>query len=230
MTDRPDIATGPVADSTSRRMLRPSHLWTAILVLSAWLISGFYIVRGNEQAVVRRFGALVRNAGGGVEIYSSGLRWDLPWPLARIDRVNTREVRTLTMGRPEFGPELNQDSATEFLANVDPAHQSQFLTGDRNILNLQVTVHYHVGDIDRFLFGESDPRARLKSLVESLVTDTISSSDVDFVYVDGRHQLRSVLVDRLATALPGAPLGLVVDDVTVGASIPPSRPNPSFSM
>ena len=116
MTDRPDIATGAVADSTSRRMLRPSHLWTAILVLSAWLISGFYIVRGNEQAVVRRFGALVRNAGGGVEIYSSGLRWDLPWPLARIDRVNTREVRTLTMA----GPNLDQNSTRTPRLNSSP--------------------------------------------------------------------------------------------------------------
>ncbi|MBO12222.1 MAG: hypothetical protein CMJ68_15845 [Planctomycetaceae bacterium] len=228
MTDHPAIPTGALAEPTSRRLLRPSHLWMAILLLSAWLISGFYIVRGNEQAVVRRFGALVRNAGGGVEIQSSGLRWDLPWPLSRIDRVNTHEVRTLTIGRPEFGPELEQDSATGFLANVDPEHQSQFLTGDRNILNLQVTVHYHVGDIDRFLFGESDPHARLKSLVESLVTDTVSNSDVDFVYVNGRHQLRGVLVDRLATALPGAPLGLVVDDVTVGAVYPPIQAKSEF--
>ena len=186
----------------------------------AWLVSGFYIVQGNQQGVVRRFGRLVRNDAGRVQISPSGLRWDLPWPLAQVDRVNTHEVRTLTIGLPEFGPELNGDAAASFLADVDPAHQSQFLTGDRNILNLQVTVHYDVDAIDRFLFGESEPRARLRSLVESLVADTVSGSGVDFVYVHGRNRLRNVLVGRLSATLPEQELGLVVDDVTVGAVYP----------
>ena len=228
MTDRPHVTTGTVTTAVTRTGFRLWHPWTVVVLLLAWLVSGFYIVRGNEQAVVRRFGALVRNAGGRVEVSSSGLRWDLPWPLAQVDRVNTREVRTLTVGLPEFGPELEQDTAAGFLTSVDPAQQSQFLTGDRNILNLQVTVHYHVGDIDRFLFGESDPPARLRSVVESLVTDTVSGSGVDFVYVHGRHRLRTLLVDRLAGTLPGEPLGLVVDDVTIGGVYPPIQARSEF--
>ncbi len=229
MTDRPDITTETTTDTTTGSAV-PSRIrpWPVVVLLLAWLVSGFYIVRGNEQAVVRRFGELVRNAGGGVEISSSGLRWDLPWPLAQVDRVNTREIRTLMVGLPEFGPELKQGAPTGFLTNVDTAHQSQFLTGDRNILSLQVTVHYHVGDIGQFLFGESDPRTRLRSLVESLVTDTVSGSGVDFVYVHGRHRLRTLLVDRLSTTLPDEPLGLVVDDITVGAVYPPIEAKSEF--
>ena len=222
MTNRPD------QDARPRNRIRlPLWLPTAAVLL-AWLVSGFYIVQGNQQAVVRRFGRLVRNDAGRVEISPSGLRWDLPWPLAQVDRVNTHEVRTLTIGLPEFGPELNGDAAASFLTDVDPAHQSQFLTGDRNILNLQVTVHYHVDAIDRFLFGESEPRARLRSLVESLVADTVSGSGVDFVYVHGRNRLRNVLVGRLAATLPEQQLGLVVDDVTVGAVYPPIQAKAEF--
>ena len=56
-----------------------------VVLLLVWLVSGFYIVRGNEQAVIRRFGQLDRNPGGGVAVRSSGLRWDLPWPLTRTE-------------------------------------------------------------------------------------------------------------------------------------------------
>jgi len=234
VTQPPDLPTQAASSASTDFSEKPHtgfrrwHVLPVLLLLGAWLLSGFYIVRGNQQGVVRRFGELVRNDEGRVEISSSGLRWDLPWPLAQVDRVNTHEVRTLTVGLPEFGPELNQDAAADFLKNVDPAHQSQFLTGDRNILNLQVTVHYHVGDIERFLFRESLPRIRLRSLVESLVADAVSRSGVDFVYVLGRNRLREVLLHHLAASHLAEELGLVVDDVTVGAVYPPIQAKSEF--
>ena len=63
--------------------------WGAI-VLTVYLASGFYVVRGNEQAVVRRFGRADR------ALVASGLHFDLPWPFARIERVNRHELRTLS--------------------------------------------------------------------------------------------------------------------------------------
>ena len=90
MTNRPN------QDARPRNQIRPRLWLPAAAVLMAWLVSGFYIVQGNQQGVVRRFGRLVRNDAGRVQISPSGLRWDLPWPLAQVDRVNTHEVRTLT--------------------------------------------------------------------------------------------------------------------------------------
>ena len=235
MIDRSPAANrSPGPDNGQADSCHPRRTWLLLpiaLVVGAWLLSGFYIVRGDQQAVVRRFGKLLRTDSGVVEVSSSGLRWDLPWPLARIDRVNTHQARTLTVGLPEFGPELSDDAAADFLQNVDPSHQSQFLTGDRNILNLQITVHYHVGDIERFLFQDSDPHGRLGSLVESLVSDAVCRSGVDFVYVHGRNRLRQILVHRLTSNHSTNQLGrfgLVVDDVTVGAVYPPIQAKPEF--
>ncbi|MDP7275200.1 MAG: protease modulator HflK [Planctomycetaceae bacterium] len=198
-----------------------------VVLLLVWLVSGFYIVRGNEQAVIRRFGQLDRNPGGGVAVRSSGLRWDLPWPLTRVDRINTHEVRTMSIGQPEFDATLEEGNPDEFLVPVDPALQSQFLTGDRNILNLQVTIHYHVDDIAQFLFGIATPETRLRLLAESLVADTVTRCGVDFVHVLGRNRLKSLLVERLAQE-PVQQLGLVIDDVTVGAVYPPIQVKSEF--
>ena len=61
-------------------------------LLALYLASGFYVVRGNEQALVRRFGKADQ------ALVTGGLHFDLPWPLARIERVNVHELRTLSIG------------------------------------------------------------------------------------------------------------------------------------
>ena len=199
-----------------------------VLLMATWLGSGFFIVRGNEQAVVRRFGRLHRNAGGAPAVRPSGLRWDLPWPLATIDCVNSREIRTLTVGLADVDPTLQGDEADAFLKPIDPARQAQFLTGDRNILNLQVTVHYRIGEIGEYLYGSTSPESRLKLLVESLVADVVTRSGVDFVHVLGRTRLRQLLLSQLTQVTPDAQLGLAVEDVTIGGIYPPTQVKAEF--
>src|SRR5207247_11180914 len=107
------------------------------VLLAIYLASGFYIVKGNEQAVVRRFGRAQ------ADLMTSGLHYDLPWPFARIDRVNVHQARTISVGvtagdLPEGG--------NSFLREVNADRQAEFLTGDKNILNLQVQVQYQFAD------------------------------------------------------------------------------------
>ena len=56
--------------------------WRGLLVVAmlAYLASGFYVVGGDETAVVRRFGRALS------ELRHSGLHYELPWPFSRVDR------------------------------------------------------------------------------------------------------------------------------------------------
>ena len=56
-----------------------------VLVLAAWLATGFYLVDEAERAVVQRFGAYS-------ETTAPGLRWHLPWPVEVADIVNISAV------------------------------------------------------------------------------------------------------------------------------------------
>src|SRR5262245_41924883 len=107
----------------------------AVLVV-LWLASGLFIVRGNEPGVVRRFGRIVSTPSGQAALRGSGLHWDLPWPLALVDRVNFHEIRTISLGEAE-----SDDIADGgFLKAFNPADRSQFLTGDKNILHVKIDV------------------------------------------------------------------------------------------
>ena len=65
--------------------------WGAALI-AVYFLSGLYVVRGNEQVLVKRFGKADR------ALVAGGLHLELPWPLVRIERVNVNELRTITVG------------------------------------------------------------------------------------------------------------------------------------
>ncbi|MCA9116135.1 MAG: hypothetical protein KDA79_13695, partial [Planctomycetaceae bacterium] len=192
-----------------------------LLVLAAWLTSGFYIVRGNEQAVLQRFGRLVTSAGGQPQVVGSGLHIDLPWPLSRVSRLNLNEVRTLSVGLSES----DIPSESSFLQTVGEAASSQFLTGDRNILNLQVTAQYRIAGpaVGKYLFGSRSPEDRLRRMMETAVADFVSRSGVDYVHPLGLAELRILLTRAVRQAADEAELGIEIDEVSVSSVHPPVR-------
>lgn len=196
------------------------------IVFAAYLLSGFFVVRGNETAVVRRFGAAVKNANGDIRLWPSGWHYDCPWPFATVDRITLQEIRKIEIG------DLDQIGSAQsgFLKNIDPARQAQFLSGDKNILNVQISVSYRVSDaaIGDFLFAAVSPERRLQTLAESVLADVMLRSGVDFVHTLGRNELRELMTSRLQRLAAEQRLGLTVDDVTIGNVSPPLRVKAEF--
>ena len=67
---------------------KPLALAVAVLAV-LWLVSGFYTVDAQEQAVVLRFGAISGQSG-------AGLGWHLPWPIGSVEKVNVTKLRQAT--------------------------------------------------------------------------------------------------------------------------------------
>ncbi len=196
------------------------------IILIVYLCFGFYVVRGNEKAAVRRFGKALRTETGSVTLKPSGLYFDLPWPFTRIDRVNVNEIRTLTVGTAE----VDDVESGQFLQAVDATQQSQFLSGDKNILNVQFSVHYRIDEmnVDAWLYGTQNSERRLRLLSESALSDLMLQSGVDFVHTLGRTQLREMLLRRTRELASENQLGLEVEDVTIGSVYPPIRVKAQF--
>lgn len=189
------------------------------VLLAAYLATGFYIVRGNEQATVRRFGRLLRTETDVVALRASGLHYDLPWPFSRIDRVNLNEFRTLSIGAPQ----MQDIQGGGFLQSIDAATRSQFLTGDKNILHLQINVQYRIAEsgVDDFLYRSESAERRLQRLAESIAADLVSRSGVDFVHPLGLGELRDMLTSRTRRSAAESGLGIDVEEVAINAVYPP---------
>src|SRR5438132_931964 len=96
-----------------------------LLAVVAYLLTGVVPVRPGEQAVVRRFGAVVAKPGPGLWV-------GLPWGFDRVDRVPVDLVRRVTVG---YQPDAEIDAA------LPPG---QLLTGDQNLVNVRAVIDYAV--------------------------------------------------------------------------------------
>src|SRR5581483_6311174 len=101
-----------------------------LIALAAYLLTGLAQVRPEERAVVRRFGKVVARP-------QPGLWVGLPWGIDRVDRVPVRTLRQVTVG---YDPAVASD------APGTPA--GQLLTGDQNLVNVQLVLAYAIGEAD----------------------------------------------------------------------------------
>ena len=211
----PPKTWGEGTRSRTRSALATRWLLLAVAGI-VYFANGLFTVPANEVAVVRRFGRAVLPARG------SGLHYDLPWPLARIDRVNLNASRTLSIG----------ESTVEPNAFLQPASSAPttFLTGDKNLLQLRVVVQYRVSEefLAEWLYASERPELRLRLLVETTVADLVSRSGVDFVHTQGLAELNNRLLVAVREQATRHRLGCEVEQVTIDRAEPPARVKSEF--
>ena len=184
--------------------------------IAAYLATGFFTVPANEVAVVRRFGRAVLPAR------TSGLRYDLPWPFVRVDRINLNASRTLSIGEATVEPNA-------FLQPTSSA-PTTFLTGDKNLLQLRIAVQYRVSEefLPEWLYSSERPEQRLRLLVETTVADFVSRSGVDFVHTQGLAELNNRLLMAVRGEAIRQRIGCEVEQVTIDRADPPTRVKAEF--
>ena len=152
-----------------RRSVR-RWLGLALLVLIAvYGVAGFYVVDTDEQAVVRRFGAIAARVG-------PGMHYRLPWPVDQVDIVKTTSVMKTGVGFR--------------LAAGEQVVGMELLTGDTNILNVALVLQYVIRSPADFLFRIEDPDTLIGNLAETVLTETVIGTAVDDVLTTGRLALQ----------------------------------------
>jgi membrane protease subunit HflK len=154
----------------------------ALVVLGAYLATGVYVVDTDEEAVVRRFGAIAAEVG-------PGMHYRLPWPVDQVDVLKTTSVMKTGVGFV-----LRGDSE-------DAIDGMEVLTGDTNILSIALALQYVIQDPTDFLFGTESAEALIGGIAEAALTETVLSMPVDEVLTTGRlaiqEQVKSATQARL---------------------------------
>jgi membrane protease subunit HflK len=181
-----------------------------LVCLVAYGATGLYFVQPDEQVIVRRFGridAMPREPGP---------HFGLPWGLDRIDRLKPREVKQVTLGPLNLAGEAIGTS------------QSQFLTGDRNLVLIRATVQYTIKDPAQYLFraGAVDPL--VASAGEAAMSIALAGHPVDHVMTLGKRELGIQIAQRLQTFVDAYELGVMVRSVDIGSVDPPPEVAEAF--
>jgi membrane protease subunit HflK len=191
-------------------MLKLRYL-VALLVI-AYLLTGIYQVGPDERAVVRRFGRIVAHP-------NPGLGFGLPWGIDRVDRV----VRSARQVRVGYDPEIATESGTP---------PGQMLTGDQNLVNVQLVIDYAISeadsDLDDYVIHRDLVDATLSRTAEAMIAEWIGGRTIDQVLLTGNTSLPGWVMERLEKRLPDLRLGIRLQRASVALLAPPDEVRAAF--
>ncbi|AFM26397.1 FtsH protease activity modulator HflK [Desulfomonile tiedjei] len=193
------------------RFLKGRGLFFFILILFlVYLASGIYIVGPGEKGVVLMFGEVH-------SITDPGLRYRLPKPFMSHTVVDIAKVRRAEIG---FRSDRNRTRTVPV--------ESLMLTGDENIVDVQLFVQYLVQDPVKFLFGADAPENALKTSAEVALRGVVGENTIDHTMTEGRLEIQQKVETYLQRLLDSYNTGLKVTQARLLVVDPPAQVQEAF--
>jgi membrane protease subunit HflK len=196
-----------------RKLLRLLPVLLVVVGVGAYLATGLTEVRPGERAVVRRFGRVLPDTPG------PGLWVGLPWGMDRVDRVSVDSLRRVEVG---YRPEQDEDPQA--------TPPGQLLTGDHNLVNVQVVLGYTVreNEVVDYVLQQDRADGLVARVAETVVAEWVAGRTVDDVLLQGRSALRGRLVEECGRRLAPYHLGVEVQQADVAYLFPPRQVKDAF--
>lgn len=176
-------------------------------VLVIYALTGLYIVNSGEQAVIRRFGAVLP------QTITEGIHYRLPFPIDRVQKVNTAEIR-----RADVGINL-----PDHLHSGDAPQPVQLLTGDENIITAEAIVHYTVKDAAAFLYAVNNNSEQLvRYSVEAALVHLMANMKVDEMLSTAKTAAQAAVIQEAQATLDRYNAGIQLAAFNIQTIIPPS--------
>ncbi len=169
-----------------------------VIIALLWLASGFYRVLPNENAVIQRFGELNRTQ------VEPGMGYHLPWPIERLTKVNVTEDRRLTIGFDGSG-QFERDNPDE----------SQMLTSDANIVDIDVVVIWNIQNAHDFIFNIRNQEDTIKRVAESTTREVIGQTELQPIITTGRENIAQRIQKLTQDTLDSYESGVAIRQVLI---------------
>lgn len=178
-------------------------LLTILIIFT--LFSVFYTVKDTEQAVVTTFGKVT-------SVSDAGLRFKVPF----VQKVQKFPVQqTFKM---EVGYQTDKDGNIS-----ETPGESRMITGDFNIVNVDFFIEYKISDPVKFFYNSDNPSLIIKFITQGAARSVIGSESVDSILTIGKTQIQSEMKSVIQENLELLDIGLMLIDVKVQDSEPPTQ-------
>jgi len=182
-------------------------------VLAIWGGSAFYRVQPDEQGVVLRFGEYVYWT-------PPGLHWHLPWPIERVEKPTVTRINRTEIG---FRSQATRDQSTR-----DVPGESLMLTGDENIIDIDVAVFWRINNAANFLFNARNPELLVRGVAESSMREVIGRTPIQPALTQARAQIEADVLRQTQQILDRYKAGVEITQVQLQKVDPPAAVIESF--
>jgi len=170
-----------------------------VLLLAVGLLVGkttFFTVDQQEEAVVLRFGKYQRTV-------AAGLHFKFPNPVESYIKEKTREIKQINIGN-----------------NVK---QSEMLTGDENIVEIDFSVLWRINNLEQYLFEVNDPDKAVQAVAESAMREIIGNHALEGITTTERLSVTTSVKKLMQETLDEYKAGVQVVEVQLQkAYVPPA--------
>ena len=146
---------------------------------------------------------VVMRFGKYVSTLQPGPHIRLPRPIEEVIKVNVERIQTITS-------------------------QSSMLTGDENIVEVELAVQYRIKEATDYLFKIADPDVSVRRVTESAIRDIIGQSTLTYVITEGRAQIATEAMMLIQDVLDVYESGIEVTSVNMQPAKPPEAVKAAF--
>ena len=185
--------------------------WGIVAIVLVWLASGFYQVQPNEEAIVLRFGAYN-------DTTTPGLHYHLPYPIESIKKVNITQERSINLGVQE-AREIGKNVFTE----------SHMLTGDENIVDINLTIVWRVENAKDYVFNMQNPDQTVRVAAQSVLREIVGQSQMMPIISGDRGMVEDETKEELQKVLDEFGAGIRIVRVKLQKADPPKQVVDAFN-
>lgn len=193
-------------------------LVAVILLIVGGLLTSFYTVQPDGQAVVKRFGKVVDTRG-------PGLHFKLPYFIDQHYFVPTERVL-----KEEFGFRTRAAlDRTVYEKQPEHRNESLMLTGDLKVIDVEWVVQYRIENADQYLHRVRDSVKTIRDISEAVMRRIVGNSLGSDVLTEKRVAVALMARDEIQEILSGFDMGIRVQTVELQDVTPPEPVKPAFN-
>lgn len=187
----------------------------ALVVAVMWLSTGFYTIQPDEEGVVLRFGKYSRTS-------IPGLNYKLPSPIEQVTKISVTRVNKEEIGFRSSGKRI---TTREQLLENTVGYESQMLTTDENIVEINFEVQWIINDAKKYLFNVRDLQSEgtVKSVAESSMREVIGLTEVGDVLAEERSKIEQSAKALLQGILDSYGMGVKIQRIQLLRVDPPQE-------
>ena len=211
------MADETIKPAKKRRLIKPSFfIWMIILALAVVAgFSSFYIVDETENAVITRFGKYITTVEPGLHI-------KLPFGIDKNYNVDISTVRAEQFGFKTVKSGRNN----EYKNNI--YEESEMLTGDLNIVDVEWIIQYKVEDPYQWLFCVYEKEQTIRDISRSVINTLVGDRAILAVMSSERSVIQDKAQEMMNEQYKTLGLGIKVTTVQLQNVVPPAEVQAAF--
>ena len=190
----------------------------AVLLIGFGALGSYYQIDPEEEGVVLRFGRYLSTAQPGPHL-------KLPFGIDQVLKVPTKRQMKMEFGfrTAQAGQRTTYSRGSESLA------ESEMLTGDLNVADVEWVVQYHIHDPQAYLFRARNIDEIIRDIAESVMTQMVGDTSVNYLLTQGRETLANEAKEAMTVAVQRFDLGITIDQLITQDVNPPKAVRESFN-